>query len=479
MYRNLIFKTYYKSFIFRVFRRLGLPEINCRKAVKSIFRIESKLASVSSSNNTIRSLDTAYQLLSKKEISEQFGDFNFDMYLNNNHSLPFDSIYLSNSISLLTISKLIQEESMENWKYYLIFSYIKTFSNFLDYDLFKRLSNSNNDPIDVLSLETIKSTILGKLLGQVYDEKHLKKESLLEIQKLTSHLIQVFDERIKNSDWLSSETIIKALEKLHSMKVEIGTNSKNIDFSTLDFDSKQLIANVKKLNSFNYHLNVLGFDENTDKIFEIQSYSVGAFYQKQMNLISIPATCFQSPFYNQTYSKARLYASIGSVIAHEISHGFDSGGSQFDGIGSFKNWWTLKDKTRFIEKCQLYGETYADFCPIKNHCTDVNQTMRENIADMGGLSLAYEAYAQTDEFKSNEHYHGFSPAQRFFISYSQFKKGVYSKNGLKNFLYDDEHSLWEYRVNGTLMNFEPFFKAFNIKEGDAMRNPKNKIVTIW
>jgi putative endopeptidase len=173
------------------------------------------------------------------------------------------------------------------------------------------------------------------------------------------------------------------------------------------------------------------------------------------------------------------YGRIGMVIGHEFTHGFDDMGSKFAADGSFKNWWSEADLAAFQEKTGILGETFSSFCPIEGHCVNPDLTMGENIADLGGLTMAYYAYARTEEYQSGVSRDGFTPAQRFFIAYAQLWKINYTEAELKNRIANDPHSPGMYRVNGPLMNCPEFFKAFNVNEGDKMRNPEGKVARIW
>ena len=209
------------------------------------------------------------------------------------------------------------------------------------------------------------------------------------------------------------------------------------------------------------------------------AHMVNAYYHPLLNEIAFPAGIMQPPFFDENAEDAVNYGGIGMVIGHEFTHGFDDMGSKFAADGSFKNWWTEEDRKLFEERTQKLGETYAQFCPITDNCVNPDLTMGENIADLGGLTMAYHAYEMTKEFKSNQKNNGFTPAQRFFISYAQLWKIKYTDEEMKNRIANDSHSPGMYRVNGPLMNCPEFFEAFDVKESDQMRNEKLKISKIW
>jgi putative endopeptidase len=209
------------------------------------------------------------------------------------------------------------------------------------------------------------------------------------------------------------------------------------------------------------------------------AHMVNAYYQPLLNEIVFPAGIMQAPFFDENAEDAVNYGRVGMVIGHELTHGFDDMGSKFASDGSLKNWWTEADRSAFEKKTGLLGETFALFCPIEGHCVNPDLTMGENIADLGGLTMAYYAYTRTEEYKSGELKEGFTPAQRFFIAYAQLWKINYTPEELKNRIANDSHSPGMYRVNGPLMNCPEFFEAFSVKEGDKMRNSELKISKIW
>ena len=230
-------------------------------------------------------------------------------------------------------------------------------------------------------------------------------------------------------------------------------------------------ARLKNLNKLNKEVDL--------EEWEMPAHMINAYYHPLLNEIVFPAGIMQAPFFSEEYDDAINYGRIGMVIGHEFTHGFDDTGSKFAADGSFTNWWSDEDRKSFEERTGKLGETFELFCPVDGHCVNPDLTMGENIADLGGLTMAYYAYTKTNEFKANKIINGFSPAQRFFIAYAQLWKINYTEAELKNRIANDSHSPGMYRVNGPLMNCPEFFEAFNVKEGDEMRNSKEKVSKIW
>ena len=221
------------------------------------------------------------------------------------------------------------------------------------------------------------------------------------------------------------------------------------------------------------------YDPVDKKEWGMPAHMVNAYYHPLLNEIAFPAGIMQPPFFSENFEDAVNYGRIGMVIGHEFTHGFDDNGSKFAADGTYENWWTEADKKSFEEKTGIFGQTYSNFCPVEDHCVNPELTMGENIADLGGLTLAYHAYTKTAEFKSGIKRKGYTPAQRFFISYAQLWKINYTPEELKNRLANDPHSPGMYRVNGPLMNCPEFFEAFGVQPGDKMRNEEKKVANIW
>jgi len=270
------------------------------------------------------------------------------------------------------------------------------------------------------------------------------------------------------------------LNKLSSIGRKLGFPDKWEDYSSLNFDANDYLSNVKEMNRFSVRKNFAELKKDVDKEkWGMPAHMVNAYYHPLLNEIAFPAGIMQAPFFDEKSEDAVNYGRIGMVIGHEFTHGFDDMGAKFAADGSFKNWWTDEDLQSFGEKTKILGETFAAFCPMEDQCVNPELTMGENIADLGGLTMAFYAYKRTAEFKANEIREGFTPAQRFFIAYAQLWKIKYTDEEMKNRIANDPHSPGMYRVNGPLKNCPEFFEAFDVKEGRVMRNDAKKIAKIW
>jgi putative endopeptidase len=345
----------------------------------------------------------------------------------------------------------------------------------------KKLSGKKTmKPLNESAIDEITDMEFAELLGKSFVDKHFSKEAQDRVNLMVDNLLIVFQDRIKNLEWMSETTKKEALNKLNSIGRKLGFPSKWEDFSKLNFTSNDYLANIKEVNRYAVKKNFEELSKPVDKEkWGMPAHMVNAYYHPLLNEIAFPAGIMQPPFFDEKAEDAVNYGRIGMVIGHEFTHGFDDMGSKFAADGTFKNWWTDEDRTLFEEKTKILGETYSAFCPLEGNCVNPDLTMGENIADLGGLTMAFYAYTRTDEFKKNEMREGFTPAQRFFIAYAQLWKIKYTDEEMKNRIANDPHSPGMYRVNGPLKNCPEFFNAFSVEENRPMRNSSKKIAKIW
>ena len=427
--------------------------------------------------------------MSLSETQKLFGDFDFEKYLVEIGSSSFDTLIVGNPDFIKQIASVMQKTSISAWKDYLIWHKLNHYSKHLDEEFVKhRFSfygrvlsgKSEMKPYNESAIDEITNMEFGELLGKAFVEKYYSDKAQQRVNEMVDNLLIVFRERIEGLDWMSKETKSEALNKLNSIGRKLGFPSKWEDYSSLTFSANDYLNNIKVINRFSHYKNLSELNKPVDKEkWGMPAHMVNAYYHPLLNEIAFPAGIMQAPFFDENAEDAVNYGRIGMVIGHEFTHGFDDMGSKFAADGSFRNWWTENDRKLFEEKTSVLGATFSSFCPIEGHCVNPDLTMGENIADLGGLTLAYYAYARTNEYKSKEMREGFSPAQRFFIAYAQLWKINYTDEEMKNRIANDSHSPGMFRVNGPLMNCPEFFDAFNVKEGDQMRNPEKKIAKIW
>ena len=279
---------------------------------------------------------------------------------------------------------------------------------------------------------------------------------------------------------MSSTTKVKAQKKLSSFAVKIGYPNKWRDYSDLEIKNNDLVGNVIRSREFEhqYDLNKLGKPVDRDK-WGMYPQMVNAYYNPSLNEIVFPAAILQPPFFDMNADDATNYGAIGAIIGHEISHGFDDQGSEFDDAGNMQNWWTDEDRKKFKEKTAVLVQQYSAYEPVKGYHVDGELTLGENIADNSGLAVAYKAYQLSLNGKPAPVLDGFTGEQRFYLGWAQAYREKIQDAQQIVYLKSDPHSPDKVRGNATLLNQTPFYDAFKIKQGDRMYLPEDKRVTIW
>jgi putative endopeptidase len=378
---------------------------------------------------------------------------------------------------------------MEDWTTYLSWKTMNHYAGSLDdqwmradFDFYQRVLSGKTrmKPVNERAVEELTGSPLGELLGKAFVEVSYSENAQKRVNTMVDNLLESFKDRIKGLDWMSDQTKKEALTKLNAIGRKLGFPEEWRDFSKLKISKDDYVGNLDNIARF-AHLENMGklYKPVDRKEWGMPAHMVNAYYHPLLNEIAFPAGIMQPPFFDENAEDAVNYGRIGMVIGHEFTHGFDDMGSKFAADGSFTNWWSESDRKLFEERTKTLGETFSGFCPLDGHCVNPELTMGENIADLGGLTMAYYAYKRTDEFKRGEVREGFTPEQRFFIAYAQLWKINYTKEELKNRIANDSHSPGMYRVNGPLMNCPEFFEAFNVKPGDKMRNDAPKVARIW
>ncbi len=322
--------------------------------------------------------------------------------------------------------------------------------------------------------------LLGELLGQLWVKKYFPPEAKARMLNLVNNLQIVYQKRIEQLDWMSPETKQKALAKLNGFLKKIGYPDKWEDYSDVNIDRGNYYQNVLSAQKHAWNKNLKKVEQKVDKNeWQMTPPTVNAYYNPSFNEIVFPAGILQPPFFSFDADDAINYGGIGAVIGHEMTHGFDDQGSQYDVNGNLTEWWTEKDRERFTQKAQVIANQYSGFTVIDTLKLNGQLTLGENIADLGGITLAYDAFKMTEQGKSDQKIDGYTPDQRFFMSWANVWRIKDRPEQLRMRISVDPHSPEKFRTNGPLMNFEPFYKAFSLKEGDKMYLLPEQRAKIW
>ena len=479
----------YSTHISTMFGMIGKSAEESKTAAEQVIRFETLLAEKMMSPAQLRIPEDSYNKMHLSDLKKTMNAFDMDAYLQSIGSQKFDSLVVGQPLFMGRVNEMIGMADLATWKSYLTWKVLKHYSNHLNeafvaqhFKFYQGVLTGKTEmkPLNERAINELTGMTIGEVLGQLFVEQYYSDKSQQRVNTMVDNLLLTFGERISDLSWMSAETKKEALNKLNSIGRKLGFPSKWEDFSDLKLTRTDYVANIKLCTQRDVRKNLSELNKPVDKAkWAMPAHMINAYYHPLLNEIAFPAGIMQPPFFDVNAEDAVNYGRIGMVIGHEFTHGFDDMGSKFAADGSFTNWWTETDRKLFEERTNLLGQTFASFCPVEGHCVNPDLTMGENIADLGGITLAYYAYTKTPEFKSGELKEGFTPAQRFFLSFAQLWKINYTQAELKNRIANDPHSPGMYRVNGPLMNCPEFFEAFDVKEGDKMRNSSQKISKIW
>jgi putative endopeptidase len=321
---------------------------------------------------------------------------------------------------------------------------------------------------------------LGELLGQLYAEKYFTADAKERMLKLVNNLQSVYRERIEKLDWMSPETKKRAVEKLDAFTKKIGYPDKWKDYDDVKISKSSYYNNLLSVAQHNYKRSIDKIGKTVDRTeWGMTPPTVNAQYDPSKNDITFPAGILQFPFFDKNADDAINYGAIGMVIGHEMTHGFDDQGRQYDKNGDLKDWWTKEDAAKFNKKVQLVIDQYDKYTVLDGLHVKGSLTQGENLADIGGLAIAYQAFKNTEQGKGDKKIDGFTPDQRFFLSLAQVWRIKNREETMRMRIGIDPHSPEQYRVNGPMSNMPQFYKAFDVKPGDKLYREEKDRVLVW
>ena len=385
-------------------------------------------------------------------------------------------------------SKLLSDTPLPVWRVYFKWHVLNAFSPYLSKrfvdERFAFYGNvvsgvPENRPRWKRGVTFVEKSI-GEGLGKLYAATYFPPASKARMDALVGDILAAYKQSIDSLDWMGPETKVQAQAKLAELTTKIGYPKKWRDYSALQTDPKDLVGNVMRANRFEYDRNVakLGKPIDRDEWF-MTPQTINAYYNPQMNEIVFPAAILQPPYFNPQADDATNFGAIGATIGHEISHAFDDSGSQFDGDGNLRDWWTKEDHERFTAKTKALVNQYDAYEPVAGYHVNGALTLGENIADNSGLAIAYKAYVLSLGGKEAPVIDGFTGTQRFYLSFGQSWRDKTRDEQTIVYLKSDPHAPDKFRVNGSLVNQPPFYSAFDVREGDKMYVPPAQRVIIW
>ena len=478
----------YKEHIVKMFQLAGFDEAAAKKKMEAVMDIETRIAKASFSAVEQRNPAANYHKMSLDELKKEIPGIDWDAFLNGIGVKGVTELSVSQVDPIKEVEKIINSLPVENQIAYMQWSLIDRAAGYLSDDLVaqnfdfygKTLSGKQtNQPRWKRAVSTVNG-VLGEAVGQMYVEKYFPAAAKERMVQLVKNLQTALGERIRNLEWMGDSTKIKAIEKLNSFYVKVGYPDKWRDYIGLNIEKDSYWANVKRATEFelDYMLSKAGKPVDRDE-WGMTPQTVNAYYNPTTNEICFPAGILQYPFFDMNADDAFNYGAIGVVIGHEMTHGFDDQGRQFDKDGNLKDWWTAEDAKRFEERAQVMVNFFDSIQVLPGLNANGSLTLGENIADHGGLQVSFQAFKNATKDAPLLVKDGFTPEQRFFLSYAGVWAGNIRDEQIRLQTKSDPHSLGRWRVNGALPQIGAWYDAFGIKEGDPMYLAPEKRVSIW
>ena len=478
----------YKEHIVKMFQLAGFDEAAAKKKMEAVMDIETRIAKASFSAVEQRNPAVNYHKMSLDELKKEIPGIDWDAFLNGIGVKGVTELSVSQVDPIKEVEKIINSLPVENQIAYMQWSLIDRAAGYLSDDLVaqnfdfygKTLSGKQtNQPRWKRAVSTVNG-VLGEAVGQMYVEKYFPAAAKERMVQLVKNLQTALGERIRNLEWMGDSTKIKAIEKLNSFYVKVGYPDKWRDYTGLNIEKDSYWANVKRATEFelDYMLSKAGKPVDRDE-WGMTPQTVNAYYNPTTNEICFPAGILQYPFFDMNADDAFNYGAIGVVIGHEMTHGFDDQGRQFDKDGNLKDWWTAEDAKRFEERAQVMVNFFDSIQVLPGLNANGSLTLGENIADHGGLQVSFQAFKNATKDAPLLVKDGFTPEQRFFLSYAGVWAGNIRDEQIRLQTKSDPHSLGRWRVNGALPQIGAWYDAFGIKEGDPMYLAPEKRVSIW
>ena len=485
--RSVKIREAYNTYMVTLFTLTGSTPAEALQKATTVFNIEKQFAEAQMSRLEMRDPYKTYNKFTVAEFNKTTPDINWNTYLPKFKINGQDTILVSSPKFFASLDGMLKSVSVTDWKTYLEWNILKGSASSLS-SPFVKASFAFNQAQTGQKVQTprwqrmssLTDGTIGELLGQLYVAKYFKPEAKERMNQMIVNLRKAFEIRINGLEWMSAETKQKALAKLHAFTPKVGYPEKWKNYDGLVINKGTYFQNLKNASVWGYNemVNQLGKPVDRKK-FGMTPPTVNAYYSPTLNEIVFPAGILQFPFFDPNADDAVNYGGIGAVIGHEMSHGFDDSGSQYDAAGNLKNWWTPEDKAKFEAKTKALGEQFDAYTVLDTVHVIGKLTMGENIGDLGGLNAAYTAFKMTKEGQSNEKIDGFTPDQRFFLAWAQVWRGNILPESAAQLIKTDPHSPGEFRTIGAPVNMDAWYEAFDVKPGDKLYKKPEDRIRMW
>ena len=468
-------------------RLAGYSKLEAERRSEIVMNIETALAKASMAKEDMRDPERTYNKYTLAQLKKLTPSFDWDMYFKTQGAAVAYVIVMQPEF-LRESERLLKALSLEEWQVYLEWHLVNDLGGVLSAAFVRQgfafygtiLSGTKKMKPQWRRILGVVNGNLGEPLGRLYVDKYFPKEAKIKINELVDDLTAVFEERLKNIDWMSSVTKKKALKKLHAIERKLGYPDQWKSYKGLVITADDYFGNILRASEYEHKRSMRKLSKPVDRAewYDFPQ-TVNAFYCPTLNDICFPAGILQRPYFHPDLDDAVNYGCMGMVIGHEITHGFDDEGGKFDAKGNIKSWWTKEDRAKFEKKAQVLEKQYNKYSVAPGVPVNGKLTLGENIADLGGASIAFDAYMRKLERTGRKDIDGFTPEQRFFLGFSIFDQEKSRPEIEKLAALVDPHSPPLYRVNGVLSNMPEFYKAWNVKKGDKLYRSPAARARVW
>jgi putative endopeptidase len=478
----------YLQHVQKIFQLLGDTPETSKKNAETVMRMETALAQASLTRVERRD---PYKMKNKMKIAalEQLApNFNWQAYYSQLQYPKFEILNVTAPAFFKEVNAEMEREPLANWKTYLRFHVADSAapylsSNFVqeNFDFYRKYLRGAKE-MQPRWKRCVQYTDrdLGEALGQAYVRKVFSPELKQSTLEMVKHIEDAMAQRIHQLDWMSAETKEQALTKLHAIRNKIGYPDKWRDYSSVNITRDDFLGDVRRSTEFETHRDIAKIGKPVDRTeWGMTPPTVNAYYNPQMNDINFPAGVLQPPLYDAKMDDAPNYGDTGGTIGHELTHGFDDEGSQYDAKGNLKNWWSKEDRQKFDERTKCVRDQYAQYIVVEDIHINSALTLGEDVADLGGEILGYVAWKFATKDKNLQPLDGLTPEQRFFVGFAQWACANERPEDMRVRAQTDPHSPAKYRINGVVINMPEFAQAFSCKAGQPMVNPPAKVCTVW
>jgi putative endopeptidase len=485
--RSKAIRAAYQTYLVNSFGRLGDSPAVAQQNAATVLRLETRLAKASRTRVAMRNIPALYNKRTVAQLTQDYPNLNLPLALQQSGLGSAQEVVVTVPEFFAELNTMLGSEPLADQKTYLRWHLLTAATPALPraygdeaFRFSQTLTGAKQQQPRWRRTLAGTDGALGEAFGQLYVDEAFSPAAKARAKAMIENLRQAYAERIMATDWMSAETKAQALKKLNAFTVKIGYPDKWKDYSALPVSRESYLNNMFAASEFATRENLRKYGKAIDRTeWTMTPPTVNAYYNPLMNEIVFPAGILQPPFYDPKADDAVNYGGIGAVIGHEMTHGFDDQGRQFDATGNLRDWWTKEDGEKFNAKAAMVGKQYDAFSPLDSVHVNGKLTMGENLADLGGLTIAYQAFQKTPQAKEGKQIDGFTPNQRFFLGYAQIWRRNQRPEALRQQILTDPHSPGMYRTNGPLMNMPEFYEAFGCKDGSKMVRAQADRSRIW